>query len=79
MGAVGFELAGESFAGLAELVALVDVLDELLEADAMMRPTTMVAMWMKKSRHECGVCSGGWTSSIRGNSIETCQFEKAIQ
>jgi hypothetical protein len=31
--AIGFELAGEGFAGFAELVALVDVFDELLEAD----------------------------------------------
>ena len=33
VGAVGFELAGEGLAGVAELVALVNVLDELLEAD----------------------------------------------
>jgi hypothetical protein len=31
--AIGFELVGEGFACLAELVVLMEVLDELLEAD----------------------------------------------
>ena len=31
--AIGFEFAGEGFAGFAEFVVLVDALDELLEAD----------------------------------------------
>ena len=33
VGAIDFELAGEGFARFAELIALVDALDELLEAD----------------------------------------------
>jgi len=35
---------------LVTLMTMMDGLDGLLEAAAMRRPRTMVAMWMKKSR-----------------------------
>jgi hypothetical protein len=33
VGAIGFKFAGEGFAGFAELVALVNALDQLFQAD----------------------------------------------
>jgi hypothetical protein len=43
---------------------MMEVFDGLLEATAMRRPMTMVAMWMKKSCQELAAWWAGWTSSI---------------
>jgi hypothetical protein len=43
---------------------LVKRLLQLMELMAMRRPTTMVAMWMKKSRQEWVGAWGGCTSSM---------------
>ena len=42
-------------------------LEQNLHDEAMRRPMTMVAMWMKKSRQVWVEAWGGWTSSIVGS------------
>jgi hypothetical protein len=48
--AIVFAFFPQQAARLRDLAAIMDVLDGLLQPMAISRPTTMVAMWMKKSR-----------------------------